>query len=185
MKIVLNVMNTILFACLFFGVPLHVKAARHVHAVRQDKVVRGVVTTADTHEPLVGASVRVKGTAVGTVTNEQGKYELTVPSEGSILVFTYTGKKSAERPVHGVRAIDVVMEDEENMLSEVYIGYMTQRKADLTGSIAIATASDIAKNPSANAMKSLQGKLAGVYITSNGGNPAEGVNVQVRGLSSL
>src|SRR5690606_27706850 len=81
--------------------------------------------------------------------------------------------------------IDVQLEDNAAMLSEVYIGYMTQRKADVTGSIAMATAADIAKNPSANAMKSLQGKLAGVHITTNGGNPAEGVSVQIRGLSSL
>src|SRR5690606_24322127 len=83
------------------------------------------------------------------------------------------------------RTIDVVLEDDNTVINEVYVGYMTQRKADLTGSVAIANASDIAKNPSANAMKSLQGKLSGVHITTNGGNPAEGVTVQIRGLSSL
>src|SRR5690606_37095824 len=82
-------------------------------------------------------------------------------------------------------SIHIVMENEDNLLSEVYVGYMMQRKADVTGSIAMATAADIAKNPAANAMKSLQGKLSGVHITTNGGNPAEGVTVQVRGLSSL
>lgn len=79
------------------------------------------------------------------------------------------------------------MKDDVTVLSEVvvYTGYMTQKKADLTGSISIAGASDIEKSPSVNAMKSLQGKLLGVHITTSGGNPSEGVNVQIRGLSSL
>src|SRR5690606_31005080 len=66
-----------------------------------------------------------------------------------------------------------------------YTGYMTQKKADLTGSIVMADADDIAKNPAANAMKSLQGKLAGVHITTNGGDPSESVGIQIRGISSL
>lgn len=175
-------MNKIILACLLFGLAVHSNAAS---GALQEKLVRGVISAAGTNEPLVGASVHVKGSTVGTVTNDAGQYELRVASEEAVLVFSYTGKKQEERPVRGLTVINVMMGDDENMLSEVYIGYMTQRKADLTGSIAIATASDIAKNPSANAMKSLQGKLAGVHITTNGGNPAEGVNIQIRGLSSL
>src|SRR5690606_25645863 len=151
----------------------------------QDKVVQGTVTEAGSNEPLAGASVHVKGTTSGTTTDYAGRYLLTVPSEDAILVFSYTGKKTEERSVKGLSSIHIVMENEDNLLSEVYVGYMMQRKADVTGSIAMATAADIAKNPSANAMKSLQGKLAGVHITTNGGNPAEGVSVQIRGLSSL
>lgn len=175
-------MNKIILACLLFGLAVHSNAAS---GALQEKLVRGVISAAGTNEPLVGASVHVKGSTVGTVTNDAGQYELRVASEEAVLVFSYTGKKQEERPVRGQTVINVMMGDDENMLSEVYIGYMTQRKADLTGSIAIASASDIAKNPSANAMKSLQGKLAGVHITTNGGNPAEGVNIQIRGLSSL
>lgn len=177
-----NAMNKIILACLLLGPAVHSNAT---NSPKQDKVVQGIVTEEGTNEPLIGASVHVKGTTLGTVTNDAGRYVLTVSSEDAILVFTYTGKQTEERPVKGLSTINVVMGDEDNMLSEVYVGYMTQRKADLTGSIAIATASDIAKNPSANAMKSLQGKLAGVHITTNGGNPAEGVSVQIRGLSSL
>src|SRR5690625_5779536 len=72
------------------------------------------------------------------------------------------------------------------LLEEVIVtGYMSQRKRDLTGSIAMTSESDISKNTSANVMKSLQGKMAGVHITTNGGNPTESVSVQIRGLSSL
>lgn len=185
MKIVLNATTKLIMTCLLLGFVQSMTAAG-AGVMRQERVVRGAVSIAGTDEPLPGVSVRVKGTSLGTVTNQSGRYELAVPAEGApILVFTYTGKKIVERPVNGQTVIDVSMEDDENMLSEVYIGYMTQRKADVTGSIATATASDIAKNPSANAMKSLQGKLAGVHITTNGGDPSEAVNVQIRGISSL
>src|SRR5690606_31273065 len=127
----------------------------------QPKQVKGAVTEEGTNQPLVGASIYIKGTTVGTVTNAAGVYEIGVADEDAVLVFSYTGMKTEERPVRGLSVINVTMGGEETMLSEVYIGYMTQRKADVTGSIAMATADDIAKNPSANAMKSLQGKLAG------------------------
>ena len=177
MKVFHNTMVKMVFICLL--------AAIVIPASAQEKLVRGTVTEAGTNEPLAGAGVHVKGAAAGAVTDQSGKYEIRIPSEKAVLVFSFIGKKTVERPVNGMAVIDVQMEDDATVLSEVYIGYMTQRKADVTGSIAIATASDIAKNPSANAMKSLQGKLAGVHITTNGGSPAEGVNVQVRGLSSL
>ena len=175
-------LGNIVLAYLLLGLTLCSRAAGNAS---QDKVVQGTVTEAGSNEPLAGASVHVKGTTSGTTTDDAGRYLLTVPSEDAILVFSYTGKKTEERSVKGLSSIHIVMENEDNLLSEVYVGYMMQRKADVTGSIAMATAADIAKNPSANAMKSLQGKLAGVHITTNGGNPAEGVSVQIRGLSSL
>lgn len=154
--------------------------------VQQAKTVRGVVIEQSTNEPLVGASVYVRGTTVGTTTNMDGQYQLNVPSDDGVLVFSFLGKRTIEQPISGRTTIDVVMEDDATMLDElVYTGYMTQRKADITGSVAMANASDLIKNPSANAMKALQGKLSGVHITVNGGNPAESVNIQVRGLSSL
>ena len=168
-----------LFCHLFFAV------AQGHSKWNYDKIVRGTVTESETNSPLVGVNVEIKGKSAGVVTNNSGAYEITVSSEDDVLTFSYTGKKTVERSVKGVSVINVVMEKEEAMLEEVYIGYMTQRKQDHTGSIAMATSEDIKKNPAANAMKSLQGKLSGVYITTNGGDPAEGVNVQIRGLSSL
>ncbi|MEC3879822.1 SusC/RagA family TonB-linked outer membrane protein [Parapedobacter sp. 10938] len=178
-------MNKMMLACLLLGLTVHAYATLPLPTLLQPKQVRGTVTEEGTSQPLVGASVYIKGTTVGTVTNATGAFEIDVADEDAILVFSYTGKKVEERPVKGLSVINVVMGEDETMLQEVYIGYMTQRKADVTGSIAMATAEDISKNPSANAMKSLQGKLSGVHITTNGGNPAEGVTVQVRGLSSL
>ncbi|MGE8291459.1 MAG: SusC/RagA family TonB-linked outer membrane protein, partial [Sphingobacterium sp.] len=184
MKRYLNLAHWLSIAFLFCTLFLQAKAIESPTGLQQ-KIIRGEVRESGTNTALVGVNVRVKGRTGGTVTNSNGKYEIPVDSKENILVFTYTGKKTEERLVGENDLINVSLTDESNMLAEVYVGYMTQRKADLTGSVAIANASDIARNPSANAMKSLQGKLAGVHITTNGGNPAEGVNVQIRGLSSL
>lgn len=173
-----NFICKLALVCLFLGFSVYTFATRTPNEVQQAKIVRGVVTEQVSGEPLPGASVYVKGTTIGTTTDIDGKYQLNVPSEDAILVFSFIGKKTMELSVRGMTAIDVLMEEDATMLDEVvYTGYMTQRKADLTGSVSMATSSDIIKNPSANAMKSLQGKLSGVHITTNGGNPAEGVTI--------
>ncbi|RKE57554.1 TonB-linked SusC/RagA family outer membrane protein [Sphingobacterium detergens] len=184
MKRYLNLAHWLSIAFLFCTLFWQAKAIESP-SILQQRIIRGEVRESGTNTTLAGVNVKVKGKTGGTVTNSNGKYEIPIDSKESILVFTYTGKKTEERLVGENDLINVSLTDESNMLAEVYVGYMTQRKADLTGSVAIANASDIARNPSANAMKSLQGKLAGVHITTNGGNPAEGVNVQIRGLSSL
>lgn len=178
--------SKLVLVCFFSLFGINSWASLMPDEIEQAKTVRGVVVEQSTNEPLVGASVYVRGTTVGTTTDANGQYQLNVPSEESVLVFSFLGKRTMELPVKGLTIIDVVMEDDATMLDElVYTGYMTQRKADITGSVAMASASDLIKNPSANAMKALQGKLSGVHITVNGGNPAENVNIQVRGLSSL
>lgn len=184
MKCYLNLAHRLCIAFLFCALFLQAKAIQSPTTLQQ-RIIRGEVRESGTNKALAGVNVRVKGKTGGTVTNASGLYEIRIDAKENVLVFSYTGKKAEERVVGENDRIDVNLVDETNMIEEVYVGYMTQRKADLTGSVAIANASDIAKNPSANAMKSLQGKLSGVHITTNGGNPAEGVNVQIRGLSSL
>lgn len=179
-------LSKLVLVCFFSMLGIYTWANTMPDEMQQAKTVRGVVIEQSTNEPLVGASVYVRGTTVGTTTNVDGQYQLNVPSEDAVLVFSFLGKRTIEQPVRGMTVIDVAMEDDATMLDElVYTGYMTQRKADITGSVAMANADDLIKNPSANAMKALQGKLSGVHITVNGGNPAENVNIQVRGLSSL
>lgn len=174
-----------ILACFLCCQVLYLHASGNPGQLYQDKIVKGTVTEKETGTPIAGVSVSVKGGDAGTVTSSTGQYEIRVVSDDAVLVFTHAGKIQEERAVAGLLVIDVAMENDVALMEEVYVGYMVQRKKDLTGAISLATGSDIAKNPSANAMKSLQGKLAGVHITTNGGNPAEGVNVQIRGLSSL
>ena len=121
-----------------------------------------------------------------TTTDVEGKYSIRIPSDNAVLVFSYIGQKTEEYSVKGLKSLDVIMKSDATMLSEVvvYTGYMTQKKADLTGSVALADSKDI-KKTSANVMKAMQGKMAGVKISNNGGNPAEDIGIQIRGLSSL
>ncbi len=186
MKNFTSAINKILLISLFSSIAFYSNASRKLVVQQQAKEVRGVVTEKETSQPLSGVSVYVKGTTLGTSTNAAGEYVISVPSDAAILVFSFISKKTEERSVSSHSVINVVLQDDATLLDEVvYTGYMTQRKADLTSSVAMASGSDISKNPSANALKSLQGKLSGVLITTNGGNPAEGVNIQIRGLSSL
>ncbi|MCD8179316.1 MAG: TonB-dependent receptor [Tannerellaceae bacterium] len=150
------------------------------------RIITGNVTEKETGEPLTGSNVHVKGTTTGTIVDIDGNYSINIESEDNILVFSFIGKRTVERPVRNAQVINVMLEDDATLLDEIVIqtGYMTQRKADLTGAVATASASDLAQNPSSNALKSLQGKLPGVFITSDG-NPAASVNVQVRGITSL
>lgn len=151
----------------------------------QNTIISGKVVEESTNEPLVGASVQVKGTNIGTMTNDKGEFQLTMNAPRGVLVISYLGKETVEQEVSGSSAISVVMKSQNNMLEEINIGYMRQQKKDLTGAISLADASEIAKNPGSNALKSLQGKLAGVLITTNGGNPTEQVSIQIRGITSL
>ena len=137
-------------------------------------------------ESIPGVTVMVKGTTTGTATDIDGKFTIDVPSTTAVLVFSFIGKTTVEQPVGNQRTLRITMADDQIRLGEVVVqtGYMYQKKADLTGSLALANAEDIARNPQANVMKSLQGKLPGVYITSDG-NPAENVGIQIRGITSI
>jgi TonB-linked SusC/RagA family outer membrane protein len=150
------------------------------------KTVKGIVTEKATAEPLIGVSVFIRNSTIGTTTDSNGNFTIEVSSGEDVLVFSYIGKKTFETVIKDKTWIEVFLEDDETILDEVVVqtGYMVQRKADLTGSVAIATASDIVRNPSTNVLKSLQGKLPGVYITTDG-SPGSSVGIQIRGLTSL
>lgn len=186
MKYLFFAIKNLLIASLLLNAVNFLSYAKPINIPDQGKVVKGTVFEEDTNNPLAGASVQIKGSTQGTYTNENGEFEITVSSDNDILVFSYTGKQTEERTIKGSAVLNVILKSGENtMLEEVYVGYMMQQKQDITGSIAMASDQDIKKNPAANAMKSLQGKLSGVHITTNGGDPSESVNVQIRGLSSL
>lgn len=186
MKYLFFAIKNLLIASLLLSAVNFLSYAKPINIPDQGKVVKGTVFEEDTNNPLAGASVQIKGSTQGTYTNENGEFEITVSSDNDILVFSYTGKQTEERTIKGSAVLNVILKSGENtMLEEVYVGYMMQQKQDITGSIAMASDQDIKKNPAANAMKSLQGKLSGVHITTNGGDPSESVNVQIRGLSSL
>ena len=149
----------------------------------QTITVKGKIFDAQTNETLIGVSVNVKNTTIGTQSDVNGNYSISVPSNGT-LVFTYLGYKTKEVLVNGQTALDVKLESGNQSLEEiVVVGYGSQRKRDLTGSITSVRGEEISKSPNVNAISSLQGKVAGLTIV-NGGAPGAAPTVRIRGVNS-
>ena len=126
-------------------------------AKAQNITVKGTVIEASTNEPLIGATVKVKGTGTGTVTNFDGEYQLSV-DKNATLVFSSIGYKTVEQPVNGRTTINVSLADETNDLNEVVvIGYGVAKKGDLTSSISAIKGDKLEKLSTGNVMNALQG----------------------------
>ena len=147
-------------------------------------VVRGTVTDSN-GEAIIGASVVVKGTTTGTVTDLDGKFQIGAPAN-STLVISYIGYKALEVPVAGQKEINIKMADDTELLNEVVvIGYGSVKKEDATGSVVAIKIDEKNKGLATTAQDLLGGKIAGVNVTSNGGRPGEGSTIRIRGGSSL
>ena len=137
-------------------------------------------------EPLIGVTILEKGTNVGSTTNFDGQYTIKVKSSKSVLVFSYVGMDNQEVPVNGRTTIDVTMKDSSLALEEVVVvGYGTQKKSDLTGSVASLSEDQMRQTIVTNADQMLQGKVAGVQVTQNSGAPGGATSIRIRGASSL
>ena len=167
-------MNKLLYAVMFF---LCV-----AFGYAQQITVKGTVKDG-AGEPLMGASVLVKGTSHGTAADFDGKFELKV-DKGATLVFSSVGFKSQEVAAKAVMNI-TLQEDVQQLGDVVVIGYGAVRKKDLTGSVNLVTDKDFNKAPAVNADQLIQGKIAGVQMTSASGAPGEGQTIRVRGNGSL
>ncbi|WP_163710646.1 TonB-dependent receptor [Mangrovibacterium lignilyticum] len=154
-------------------------------SAQQSLTVKGQVKSAQ-GELLPGVTVVIKGTSNGTITDADGNYNLAeVPSE-SILVFSFVGMKVQEIPLNGRKTVDVVLEEETIGLEEVVaIGYGTVRRADVTGSISSIGADDFNLGISMAPEQLMQGKVAGVNIIQNSGQPGAASTVRIRGSSSV
>lgn len=135
---------------------------------------------------VLGANVVVKGTSIGTITELDGTYTLDLPEGAEVLVFSYVGYQTKEAVIGGRTVIDITLQSDEALLGEVVVvGYGTQRRSDLTGSVASIKGSDLTAIVTGNPTSALQGKVTGVIIENNGGQPGGDANVFVRGVSSL
>lgn len=147
--------------------------------------VSGKVTD-ERGDPLIGASVSVQGTSTGTITDFNGMYEIRVPNANAVLVFSYTGYLNQEIGLQGRNSLNVTLREDVKTIEElVIVGYGTQRKTDLTGSISSIKGSDIAIAPVQSFDQALQGRAAGVnIITPNGvlNNPPV---IRIRGINSV
>jgi TonB-linked SusC/RagA family outer membrane protein len=167
----MKLLNTIL--CMLFSIALHA----------QTKTISGQVS--DDSGPLPGLSILIKGTTIGTQTDFDGNFSIDA-SIGDILQFRYIGMETQELTVGKDTTINVTMKYNANSLDEVVIvGYGSQRKSDLTGSIGSLDGDAMVKFQSGDATKALQGTMAGVRIEANGGSPGASANIVIRGVSSL
>ncbi len=147
--------------------------------------VTGKVTDSS-GEGLIGVNILVKGTSSGTVTDISGDYSLNVPDGSNTLVFSYTGYKTMEVDINAQSVLDVVMKEDSELLDEVVvIGYGVVKKSDLTGSVVSVDGKELTSIVAGNPTAALQGKLSGVQVENNGGEPGGASNVFVRGISSL
>lgn len=150
----------------------------------QAKVIQGTVKDA-TGETIISASVIVKGTTIGTVTDFDGNYTLDVPDDAQVLVFSYIGLVTQEVNITSSR-IDVVLKENTEVLDEVVVtGYGTTKKRDLVTAVASVSADQLKDIPVTSASEALQGKLAGVSVTTTEGSPDADVKIRVRGGTSL
>src|SRR5690554_1360331 len=153
------------------------------HAM-QDVTVSGTVT--DTQgEPLPGVTVSVLGTTVGTATDLDGRYSLTVP-EGSTLVFSFIGFETQSIAIGERNVIDVALSEDLTSLDEVVVvGYGTQRKSDLTGAVTTLQGGDVAQRQQMQVSQALQGAMAGVMVTRNNSAPGAPATIRIRGITTI
>ncbi|MBA4319308.1 MAG: SusC/RagA family protein [Flavobacterium sp.] len=167
--------------CLLLIVAVYTLMYTSVYA--QEKMVTGIVTD-PLNLPVPGVNVIVKGTAKGVTTDMDGKYSLSAAA-GETLVFTYIGFKTKEQKIGNTNSYNVTLESENATLDEVVVvGYGTKKKKDLTGSIVSVGAEEIASRPVVNAVQAMQGKAAGVDISSNE-RPGTVGSITIRGARSI
>ncbi len=148
--------------------------------------VKGTVTDKD-GEPLIGVGVTLQGTTTGAVTDISGSYSLNVPSRNTVLEFTYLGYSNYSTTVGNRSVINVVLTEDVQYLDEVVVvGYGTQKKVNLTGSVAMVTSDEMASRPISNVTSGLQGLLPGVTVVNPSGQPgSSNTTIRVRGVGTI
>ncbi len=148
--------------------------------------VSGIITSADDKMPIPGASVIIKGTTNGSVTDVNGAYVIKISSSEDILVYSFVGMESQEVPVKGQTKIDIVLQSESKILKEVVVvGYGTMDRANLTSSVSSLGSSELENDPMPSVTQAIQGKAGGVQVTQKGGSPGGGISIRIRGTTSI
>ena len=148
------------------------------------KKITGLVTD-EKGDPIIGATIKVIGSSAGTVTDINGKYQL-LNASNSRLTFSYVGYQSTTIDANGREIINVKLAENAKALDEVVvIGYGTLKKKDLTGSSTSLKSEAFEKSPAISMEQAMQGRLAGVLVSSSSGEPGAGINITVRGASSI
>jgi len=172
-------MKKFLLMCFSFGFAISLWA--------QDRVVTGKVTSSDDGSPLPGVNVVLKGTTNGTVTDVEGAYKLTVPSEGGSLVYSFIGLQTSEVPIGDRAIVDVQLGLDIKQLSEIVVtaqGIQTEKRG-LGYAVTTVGGSALQQRPETDVARLLSGKVPGVSITQTNGMSGTGTNIVIRGYTSV
>ena len=150
----------------------------------QQITVKGNVVSATDNEPLIGVNASVNNGQTGTITDIDGNFTIIADSD-AILTFSYIGYDTKQVPVNGQNYLAVKLQESAMVLDEVVaVGYRTERKADLTGAVSVVKVDDAMKSAENNPIKALQGRVAGMSLTSDG-SPSGSATVRIRGIGTL
>ncbi|MDQ8005285.1 MAG: TonB-dependent receptor [Pedobacter sp.] len=151
----------------------------------QNLTVTGKVIDANGN-PLVGVSVKVKGSQAGTLSNPSGNYSITVPNSNTVLVFTFLGMVPKEAAVNGRSNIDITLDEDASSLDAiVVVGYGTQSRRDITGSISSIKEKALRDVPVTNISQMIEGRVPGAYVTTGANKPGTTPNITIRGNRSI
>ena len=154
-------------------------------ALAQNVNISGTVTDANTGEEVIGATVKVKGSTGGTITDAMGNYKMSV-RQGATIEVSYVGYQTKSVKVSGAGKLDIQIAEDVNMLEQVVVvGYGTMKRSDLTGSVSSIDEKAIKQGVNTSIEQAMQGRIAGVQVTQNSGAPGGGISVQIRGINSL
>lgn len=152
---------------------------------QQQITIAGMVKN-QSGEPIPGATVMVKGTLSGTVTDINGRFSMVLPQNAQSLVFSFVGMRTQEVPIEGRTTFEITLMDELKGIDEVVvIGYGTRQKKDLTGAVSQITSEDITRQLNMSPQMSMQGKMAGVFVSNPGSDPNSRPTIRIRGVSTL
>ena len=154
-------------------------------ALAQSVNIHGTVTDASTGEEVIGATVKVRGVAGGTITDAMGNYKITA-NVGQTLEVSYIGYTTKQVKVARGGQLDIQLSEDATSLDEVVVvGYGVMKRSDLTGSVASINEEQIKQGVNTSVEQAMQGRIAGVQVTQNSGAPGGGISVQIRGINSL
>jgi len=157
-----------------------------ITAFAQEREITGKITDAETGEALIGVTIQVKGTTIGTITDFNGNYSIQVTSGDDVLQYSYVGYEGKEVPVGDKTSINIELKEAATELDEVVVvGYGTQKKSDLTGAVSKVSSDKLTKIPSANMSQALQGRASGVTVRQNSGKPGGDISINIRGVGSI
>lgn len=165
-----------LFSIAFFGMLV---------AEAQVKTITGTVTSSDDGTGIPGVSVSVKGTTIGTVTNIDGRYSLDVPNDAKTLVFSFVGMKTMEKAITGSNVNAALEADVIGVDEVMVVAYGTTTKQAKTGSATQVETSQLSETPVVSLDKALSGKVAGLMVSTSGGQPGSNSSIRIRGTSSV